>query len=682
MKNFKIIILFLCLNLGFSTGCSDYLDIVPDNIVDVDDVFGSRINADKFLKTCYGYLPTVVRPFHDPNWIASKSDELWYYQDAGQFPSLGWGNTPMGLAVMEGGQNASDPYLNYWDGALGADKNFLWEAIRECNIFLENVEENNVVPDMSAEERVWWIGEVRFLKAYYHFYLMHLYGPIPIIDRNLEISATPDEVRIFREPIDDVVNFIVEQIEKAEEYLIEAESDKQVGGNNDFGGRITTSIAKAVKAKVLVWAASRLFNGNEFYINFKDPRSGLPLIPAGDPDIEKWQRAADACREAIEWIELGQYHELYSETSTNNSIPNGVSAETRLKYKLRYAVTDPFNREIIWPSTHPTTGFNGSAFQHNLWQMSLARESMPTFRAMASGSGNHSGSIGTTLNMAEQFYTSNGLFIEDDEEWLQYIGGRERRYDTRQVGASDTVYHKYYLMQGATTAQLNFRREPRFYAYVGFDGGIWEGAGQSEDESYWVNKRSTLLNQNIPTGYYMKKVVSPASSFSPSSTAYTVQSEPYTFPYMRLAELYLLYAEAINEAEGPNGPNRFALFKYIDAVRTRAGLLGVEATWNQSMSNKKRYETQNGMREIIRKERTVELCFEGKRGEDMRRWREAHIEFSKPIRGWNGPVSSTNEGYYRIREYYTPSYTTKDYLWPIRARNIDVNRNLVQNPGW
>ncbi|MDR1169329.1 MAG: hypothetical protein LBK97_00660, partial [Prevotellaceae bacterium] len=94
MKNFKIIFLLLCLNVGSVTSCADYLDIVPDNIVGVDDVFGSRLNADKFLKTCYGYLPTVVRPFHDPNWIASKSDEIWYFEHSGQFPSLGWGDTP------------------------------------------------------------------------------------------------------------------------------------------------------------------------------------------------------------------------------------------------------------------------------------------------------------------------------------------------------------------------------------------------------------------------------------------------------------------------------------------------------------------------------------------------------------------------------------------------------------
>jgi hypothetical protein len=680
MKNFKIIFLLLCLNLGFATSCSDYLDIVPDSIVTVDDVFGSRLNAEKFLATCYGYLPSVVRPFHDPNWIASRSDEIWYADNNwGQFPPLGYGSTPMGLAIMQGGQNTTNPYVDYWDGGNGGK--FLWRAIRECNIFLENVEENDVVPDMREEERIWWIGEVKFLKAYYHFYLMHLYGPVPIIRRNPEISAPPEEVRVYREPIDDVVNYIVELIEEAEAHLTEAESDKLVMNNNSYtyGGRITTSIAKAVKAKVLVWAASRLFNGNEFYTGFVDSR-GKQLIPDGAPDVEKWKRAADACKEAIQWIESGQYHSLYT---TPASIPGGSASETtRLKYTLRYAVTDPFNREIIWPSTHPTTGFSGDAIQTNLYQMNLARESMPTFMNLPSGTGYHCGAIGTTLNMAEQFYSKNGLPIEDDAEWQNLIGGYEARYNTWQV--TDDGYHTYYLRRSALTARLNLYREPRFYAYVGFDGGIWEGAGQSEEESFWVNRGSTLLNNdNVTTGYYMKKVVHPESYFSPTGTAYSVESIPYSFPYMRLSELYLFYAEALNEAEGPSGANSADLFNYIDAVRARAGLKGVKETWDQEVSLKRGYyNTQNGMREIIRKERTIELCFEGKRGEDARRWRTADVEFSKPIRGWNGPYQQTSEGYYRVTNHYTRTYTMKDYLWPIKASNIDVNNNLVQNPGW
>jgi hypothetical protein len=686
MKNFKIIFLLLCLNIGLVTSCADYLDITPDNIVTVDDAFGSRANAEKFLATCYGYLPSVVRPFHDPNWIASRGDEFWYYPDSRQFPSLGFGDTPHGLAIMEGGQNANTPYLNYWDGEVSGIP--LFQAIRECNIFLENVEENNVVPDVSEEVRLWWIGEVKFLKAYYHFYLMHLYGPIPIIRKNPALNASPEEVRIYREPVEDVVDYIVELIEEAEEYLEAAQSDQQVKNLNSYlyGGHITVSIAKAVKAKVLVWAASRLFNGNEFYTGFTDAR-GIQLIPSGSPDISKWKRAAQACDEAIKWAE--QFHRLYTTPST---LPGGeISADTRLKYVLRYAVTDPFNEEIIWPSTHPVTGFSGrlGGGGSNYWQMNLARESMPTFQPL--GNNTHSGSLGTTLKMVEQFYTNNGLPIEDDAEWQRRIGSLESRYDTKQAEGDE--YHRHYIKQGITTAQLNFYREPRFYAYVGFDGGIWEGVGKIEAESFVVNKNYGTMGSNVSTGYYMKKLVHPESYFSPAGTSvYEISSVPYTFPYMRLSELYLLYAEALNESvetEGAAPPSD--VYTYVNKVRERAGLKTVQLTWDQDASNKKGlYATKAGMREIIRRERTIELCFEGKRGEDMRRWRIAHEVFSSPIRGWNGPnpasertpAQLTNDLYYRVTTYYSPTYTLKDYLWPIKSSNIDVNNKLVQNPGW
>jgi hypothetical protein len=690
MRNFKIICIALCLNIGLVTSCADYLDIVPDSLTTVDDAFSSRTNAEKFWATCFGYMPSVVRPFHDPGWIASRGDEFWYYPNQKEYPSLGLGDTPHGLAIMQGGQNTDQPYLNYWDGDRAGIP--LFQAIRECNIFLENVEEKNIVPDVSYFERTWWIGEVKFLKAYYHFYLMHLYGPIPIIRRNPDMNASPEEVRVYREPIDDVVNYIVELLDEALVYLDDAEvqTDLNVAGNSwYYGGRITSSIARAVKAKVLVWAASPLFNGNNFYTDFKDSR-GKQLIPAGNPDLGKWAKAAQACLEAIRAAETTGYHTLNTRYDSRNH--GEVSDDTELKYVLRYAVTEPFNREIVWPSTHPTDGFGGwGTGIQNLWQMHLERESMPPFQPWASNS--HNGSMGTTLKMAEQFYTNNGLPIEDDEEWQRRIGGLEARYDKRQ--AEGDAYHQYYIKQGITTAQLNFYREPRFYAYVGFDGGIWEGVGKSEADSYVVNKNASTMTNNVVTGYYMKKVVHPQSTFNQSGSTYSYNSVPYTFPLIRLSDLYLLYAEALNESvEGDGATPPTDVYTYVNKVRERAGLLSVQETWDRDICKRRDlYKTKSGMREIIRRERSVELCFEGKRGEDMRRWRIAHEQFNDPVRGWNGlspnstatsPAQLTNDSYYLVTDHYvrTTGYSRRDYLWPIKSDNININNNLVQNPDW
>jgi hypothetical protein len=674
----------LCLNTVLFTGCADYLDIVPDSIVTVEDAFGSRSNAEKFRNTCYGYLPSTVRPFHDPNWIASRGDDFWYYPDDRNYPyNHGDDGDINGLRVFYGYQNSSRPYVNYWDGDRAGIP--LFRAIRECNIFLENIEENNVVPDLGEWERTWWIGEVKFLKAYYHFYLMHLYGPVPIMRRNAPMNAAPEELRVYREPVDEVTDYIVELLDEATIYLEQAMSDTYVQFYSwEYGGRITTSIAKAIKAKVLIWAASPLFNGNNFYAGFTDSR-GKQLISADNPDLNKWQRAATACKEAIDFVK--DYHRLYDFYAGNHG---EVSAETRQKFILRYAFTEPFNSEIIWPSMHPTSGFAGwGTGEQNYWQMHLARESVPTFMSLSAGL--HSGSIGTTLKMAEQFFTDKGLPIEYDRDWQNRIGGYESRYNTRIVGGDS--YHQAYLKASTTTAQLNFYREPRFYAYVGFDGGIWEGFGQSEEGSYAVNKSLATMTQNVPTGYYMKKVVHPGSTFTPAGTAFNINNNPYTFPYLRLSDLYLLYAEALVESIDGNGAPPEEAFTYVDMVRTRAGLKGVKETWDQDASLRKNlYSTKEGMREIIRRERAVELCFEGKRSEDMRRWRIAHEQYNAPIRGWNGvtpsnglsPSSLTNASYYLVTDHHVHnvSYGIKDYLWPIKADNLDVNSNLVQNPGW
>jgi hypothetical protein len=668
------------------------MDIIPDGITTVDDAFSSRSNAEKFWATCYGYLPSVIRPFHDPVWIASKGDEFWYFPDQGAYPDLGTGgDTPHGLAIMQGGQDSNEPYLNYWDG--GRSGTPMFRAIRECNIFLESVEEKNLVPDLFEEERIWWIGEVKFLKAYYHFYLMKLYGPIPIIRRNFEMNASPEEVRVFREPIDDVVDYIVELLDESIEHLSDADADFLVrGGKYVYGGRITKSIAQAVKAQVLIWAASPLFNGNDFYSDFKDSR-GIQLIPADNPDISKWKIAADACLEAIRTAEsvTGSNHSLY--TAYDGDDPT-ASEVTRLKYTLRQAVTKPFNDEIVWPCTYSTSnGWNGwGGGTQSLWQMNMERESMPAFESVGN---NHNGSMGTTLKMAEMFYTNNGLPIENDIVWQRRIGGLANKYDTRQ--SEDDGYHKYYIKQGIITAQLNFYREPRFYAYVGFDGGIWEGAGKLEDQSYVVDKNKSSMTGNVITGYYMKKVVNPESVFNTGAgSAYSYSSVPYTFPYIRLSDLYLLYAEALNESVEADNAVPADVYTYVNKVRARAGLKSVQDTWSDPSicNNTTLHLSKRGMREIIRRERTIELCFEGKRAEDVRRWRTAHEEFNEPIRGWNGlgpsypltttPAQVANETYYLVKDHFVrpQGFGKKDYLWPIKAKNIDDNNNLVQNPGW
>ena len=152
--------------------------------------------------------------------------------------------------IGRGEQNNNDPYQNFWDGGNGGTN--LWVAIRDCNIFLENI---NKPLDLQNYERTRWIAEVKFLKAYYHYYLFMLYGPIPIMDTNIAVDASQDEVRRYREPVDDVVAYISNLLDEAYKDL-----PSKITDPGQEMGRITQPIAKAVKAQLLLLAASPLFN--------------------------------------------------------------------------------------------------------------------------------------------------------------------------------------------------------------------------------------------------------------------------------------------------------------------------------------------------------------------------------------------------------------------------------------
>jgi hypothetical protein len=554
--------------------------------------------------------------------------------------------------VARGFQNANLPYLNFWDGERGGKKMFV--AIRDCNIFLENI---HLPPDLPEYERITWMAEVKFLKAYYHFYLMHLYGPIPIVKESMPVSAPPEEVRVYREPIDDVVNYIVELLDEAVKDLPMNTFDTQFVN----GGRITKPIALALKAKALVWGASPLFNGTAESappFSLVDNR-GINLFPE-TYDVERWKRAAVAIKNAIDTAHLAG-HKLYQYT------PTGTMSEiTRLKYTIRYAVTEKFNPEIIWPDTH-------------LAGDDLQQFSFPKFADDRKGSGGAGmvQSIGATLKIAEQFYTNNGIPIDEDPAWLAWLGGSlDNRYETQVARGTD---HQYYIRTGEATAKLNFYREPRFYASLGFDRGIYEGAGRSEANSYCLWGRAQEASgyrdrsTHIVAGYYIKKMVHPSSMQIPNSGP---SLQRYTYPLIRLSDLYLLYSEALNEIGGQDAE----VYKWIDNVRARAGLKGVVESWAMSLVPDKPLN-KLGMREIIKQERLIELAFEGQRFPDIRRWYDAARYMSEPVRGWNYQHEELEE-YYQVMTIQQRKYDKKEYLWPLSLNTLSVNKNLVQNPGW
>jgi len=184
----------------YFTKCS-YLDIVPDNTIEVGSLFENRERALNALSTCYRYMPNYEK-LH--NSMSLAGDEWIGRLDASVANNRG--NT-RGEKLMRGWNNSTDPILNYWSGSGGVDNLSLYQGIRVCNIFFENIEN---VPDLTPAERVDWIAQVKILKAYYHYYLIRLYGPIVIADQNLEPFSSVEDVRQERQTIDSCFNYVLD----------------------------------------------------------------------------------------------------------------------------------------------------------------------------------------------------------------------------------------------------------------------------------------------------------------------------------------------------------------------------------------------------------------------------------------------------------------------------------------
>ncbi|ETZ21694.1 RagB/SusD family nutrient uptake outer membrane protein [Pedobacter sp. V48] len=629
----SINIVFILVTICVLGSCKKFLDITPDNIATIEYAFRLRSTAERYLFSCYNYMPALGN--FDNNAANAAGDEFWLVPTSGV---NAW-------KIARGAQNKVNSYMNYWQGVNGGKD--LYQGIRECNIFLDNI---NKVPDMESLEKARWAAEVKFLKAYYHYYMLRMYGPIALVKVNIPVDAPVDQVYPLRSPVDSCVNYIVQLLDEAAPDLPE-----KIENEVSELGRVTRAIALSVKAEVLVTAASPLFNGNPDYTGFKDPEGHLLFSSAYD--VSKWERAAKATKAAVELTEsLG--HKLY--TFNPAFFQYKISDTIKVQMNIRNAITEKWNPEIIWGNTNSLAG--------SIQAAATPRGLDPRYTSNGSTVGN----IAPPLKIAEMFYSENGVPIKEDHTY-DYAG----RFNLKKVPAQDNKY----LQEGYVTASLNFNREPRFYADLGFDGGIWYGQGFFDDKAsmlFVASKKgqpATAQNEGSysVTGYWPKKLV----NFNNVIAATTYTSQTYPWPMIRLASVYLLHAEAMNEAYGPTED----VYKYLNLIRARAGLHTVQDSWTNYSTNPTKYQNKDGLREIIHRERLIEMAFEGHRFWDLRRWKEAAGELNKPITGWDLSQEDAAD-YYRERVIFNQTFSTRDYLWPLPESELLSNKRMNQNPGW
>lgn len=619
-----------------NAGCDSYLNVAPDNLPRVEHAFALRSEAEKYLFTCYSYIPDEGSTASNPAFLGS--DEM-------VAPLVSRSNS-LAANLPRGNQNVVSPYFNYWDGNNGGTSMF--QAIRDCNVFIENMEDMSKVPDISLDERNRWIAEAKFLKAYYHYILLRSYGPIPTIETSSDIDEPIETMKLFRMPVDSVTTFITKYIDLATPDLPIA-----IANTVNELGRITRPAALMLKAKVLVLAASPLFNGNPDYTNFKDKR-GMQLIST-QYDVTKWERAAKACKEAIESCEAANItlHQFRHEQFK-------LSDTTKYQMSLRNAVSQKWqNSELIWGNSNSNTSYTQTV-------------TVGHFDGRYGASNGAIADVGATMKLADLFYTKNGVPVAEDKT-LQFGDKAELR--------SGVTAERFNNLPNYQSSRWNFDRENRFYATLAFDGSIWYQEGsltRSDEGTFNIQARLGGVSTGTPlppSGYFCKKLINWKFMWGANNV---VSYERYPWPTMRLADLYLLYAEALNEFSGPSPE----VYNYLNLIRTRSGLKSIEESWTNYSNNPSKFQSKEGLRQIIRQERGIELALEGSKFWDIRRWKTAAVESNGNVQGWdisqNAPVL-----YYRVTTFYSQRFVApRDYLWPITENNLLINENLVQNPGW
>jgi hypothetical protein len=655
MKRIKTFI-FGITCMALMPSCADYLDVVPDNTMTLEDIFIQKSTAYNALANIYSYLPAESMT-HLTTW--SLGDEYIARLDLNNN-----GSYLKAMRIMRGLQSSSSPILDIWSGRDGAKD--VYEGLNQCEIFLHYID---LVRDMTEEEIKDWKAQTKFLKAYYCWLLVQHYGPI-VLPLGEIINPDASSAILFRprSKVEDCFDYILHLMNEAIPDL------KERAGSNDQG-QIDQIVAKAVKARVLVFRASPFFNGNrEYYGDFFD-HNGEPFFPM-EEDNEKWKDAIDALTEAISIAETNG-KAIYTYEKEPFIFDREAFEENRSKmqtlYDNRMVICDPWNKEVIW-------GMSGINIYADGELASSTNMRLPS--GYGDGVVNTASFsyqwMGATYESMARYYTDNGLPTDEDLTF-----DTDKMFDlVTTPGGQDAEYQELngILQPGCETIRMYLNREPRFYANLAITGGYWRSHGVRINTLMYMNKDGGFNSATHPTDFYcsgiaLKKFVHPESQ----SGAWQ-RTIKYPYPLLRLSDLYLMKAEALNEYSGPSQE----VYDLINKVRKRAGIPNVEDVWSDPGLAKtvNKHRTKEGLRDIILHERAVEFAFEGANHFwDMHRHKRAVREFSAPVSGWKHD-GATGPTFFMLTALQARKFSIRDCLWPIYLEELNTNGQLIQNPGW
>ncbi len=643
----NILNLFCALSLtcGFAS-CTDYLDKTPDSTVNADEAFKNFTNFQGFVEEVYNCIPNKESNFWccSFNWGEDEilntglgdSHETAHF-DLGDYRY--WYNDPQSFLHSNGlSSTSTDKFSHSLEHA--------WYCIRKCNLGLENLEK---MTNCTQEEKNIIKGQLLFFRAWWHEELMEFYGGMPYVDTVLDGSQA---LTLPRLSFQECATKCAEDFRAAADLLPNDWDKTTIGkktlGKNDL--RITKVCALGYLGKVLLWAASPLNNlGAE-----------VGASKNGDTyryNVEFAAKAADALAEAISQVNSGSTPYALAEYKYDNIYDHVASEDSKTNFSDIFRTTgkgwkQPGSTEAILRA--PYIGANGSNWNFTKnWGIKINEIVQ------------HDALIHQpTANYVNYYGMANGLPLDDPES-----------------GFDPTHPFK--------------GRDPRFYHDIIFDGFQYINTTIGKDDPdyqfkyvqmYTGSNLRSSSSQGCRTGYYCQKLV-PHQANKYDGMYNWGGALQCDLPYMRLADIYLMYAEAGAAVQGANYKSNKCNLTAVDAINVLRDRVEAGHVADKYAANQQKFMDE------VRRERAVELAFEGFRWNDLQRWlllteypyniktsqefkRVGNYDFTKKdprdaeVTGWSEKTILTRD------------FSEKHYLLPLKQSDVYLYPEFGQNPGW
>ena len=630
-----------CSDLKFG---NDFLEKAPGADMTLEQIFSSKLYAERELIGAYASLRTCL--------TVHSNNGSYEFQNGGN--KIGWDNLDTMTDLMQSHCTWGGVIKTYYAGTYNAevenegsgkfgflpDQEGAWTGIRRAWIFINNVDR---VPDMTDEEKKVRKGEARMIIALQMHEMLRHFGGVPILDD----YATPENemtADYSRKTVRQCVDFIVNMCEQAAKELPWTVADAD-------NGRMTAAGALALKARVLQLAARPLFNASTPYLQAQEPTAANKASVKEDPGLmtwlgsykqENWQAVADACED------------FFKKNTENGDAYRMVMPQTNDAEGYRQAFStcyaDRESPEIIIHTGRaiPTYSNTYHRFYFGLTDQGQA------------GRGYGGGCV--TLNFVDMFTAADGT-PSDYRKWLS------------DHGHDGTVYNNPFT-----------GKDPRLYETVLIAGDRY----RTRCAETWIDglEHGSSANPKCATGFIIRKFLWDYND--------EFLNKATNSAYIRLPELYLMYAEALNEL----GRSQEAL-SWLNKTRTRVGLPemtlpnAAKLHSGQALPDYPECSLKGDkyLREEILDERAREFCFEEVRWFDIAFWKREDlmrkILYGIQITRKSGSFEEGN----LVLTYSDPSKMDQGRIWQDKfspkwflsafpSDEINKGYGLVQNPGW